>query len=299
MDKELLSKIQRINKQKNVNIFASPKVREWCPYILNIIINQFPKYKIVRNVSLIHNVDIIITHIKHNIEYFSDNAINIVISGENYMTKKKYDISISTLSEFNSYYNIYLPFLYMSLKEHKLSISSNDFINSKNNFCAFMYSYSFKHRLYYFDLVNSYMRVDAMGDSCNNTNISSNRSLYNGDMTFLDEAIQIYKDYKFVLAIENKMIDGYITEKIINPLIAGSIPIYWGTNKIFEFINKDRIIYALDYDNGDELLRKIKEINENDELFDRIVNEPIYCIDKDPEHIFKQYETEISTLFSS
>ena len=31
-------------------------------------------------------------------------------------------------------------------------------------------------------------------------------------MTYLDEAVQLYSDYKFVLALK-KMVNGYVTEK--------------------------------------------------------------------------------------
>ena len=34
--------------------------------------------------------------------------------------------------------------------------------------------------------------------------------------------------YKFTLAFENSRAAGYVTEKLFQPLIAGSLPIYWG-----------------------------------------------------------------------
>ena len=296
MNKELLSKIQNIDKTKTVQIFASSKIRSWCPYLLNIIIQCFPRYKIVKNTALIHNVDIIITHIKHNIEYFSEKAVNIIISGENYTSTYKYDISISTLKHFNSHFNIYLPFMYMSLKEHTLSIEPTDYIKNKTKFCAYMYSYDNQHRVHYFNLFNNYKPVNALGKSCNNTEITSFRNKYDQNMTYLDEAVELYTDYKFVLAIENRMEDGYITEKIINPLISNCIPVYWGSDKIFDFINKDRFIYALDYDDTN-LMNKIKEIDENENMFNEIIRQPIYCKDKTPESVFICFNQQIGELF--
>jgi len=115
-------------------------------------------------------------------------------------------------------------------------------------------------------------------------------------MTYLDEAVQLYSDYKFVLALENKMEHGYVTEKIINPLIANCIPIYWGSNNVFEFINKDRIIYAPDYNDAD-LIKRMKEIDENEDLFNEIVNKPIYCNHKDPETIFNDFTRAMQDYF--
>ncbi|GMI40647.1 hypothetical protein TrCOL_g10021 [Triparma columacea] len=43
-----------------------------------------------------------------------------------------------------------------------------------------------------------------------------------------DDAVEVYRDYAFVVAFENVKEEGYFTEKLINPLLAGSVPIYWG-----------------------------------------------------------------------
>lgn len=296
MNEHLLFKLQNLKNKDKIKIFVAPKALSWCKYFVDIIIQCFSKYEMIRNVNDLSNVDIIITHIKQRTEYYSDNAINIVISGESNSTKHKYDISISTVKDFNSHYNIYLPFLYMSLKEHKCSIKSNDYNKNKTKFCAYMYSGQHQHRVHFFNLFNKYKRVDALGQSCNNTEVDIDRTKYNKDMTYLDEAVQLYSDYKFVLSLENKMIDGYVTEKIINPLIANCVPIYWGSDSVFEFINKDRIIYAIDYDDAD-LMKRIKEIDENEDVFNEIVNKPIYCKDKDPETIFAHFKEEIGKLF--
>lgn len=296
MNRHLLFKLQSLKNKDKVKIFVAPKALSWCKYFVDIIIQCFSKYEMIRNATDLSNADIIITHIKQKTEYHSDNAINIVISGENYSAKHKYDISISTVKDFNSHYNIYLPFLYMSLKEHKCSIEPTDYIKKKTKYCAYMYSASRPHRVHFFNLFNNYKHVNALGQSCNNTEVDTDRTKYNQNMTYLDEAVQLYSDYKFVLALENKMIDGYVTEKIINPLIANCIPVYWGTNEIFKFINKDRIIYALDYDDSG-LMKKIKEIDENEDVFNEIVSRPIYCKDKDPAAIFAHFKEEISKLF--
>ena len=69
--------------------------------------------------------------------------------------------------------------------------------------------------------------VHALGDCSNNTKNDNDKSWYN--------AYNIYKDYSFTLTMENTIADGYITEKIMNAYIAGSVPIYYGTDKIREF----------------------------------------------------------------
>ena len=37
---------------------------------------------------------------------------------------------------------------------------------------------------------------------------------------------------------------GYVTEKIVNAFLAGSIPIYWGSRAVLEIFNPESFIYA-------------------------------------------------------
>lgn len=121
------------------------------------------------------------------------------------------------------------------------------------------------------------------------------KRINNMNITYLDEAVEIYKKYKFVISIENKLDYGYNTEKLINPIIAGSIPIYWGDPEIFYYINKKRVIYALDFKSYEALLKKIIEIDNDDELYQEIINEDVYI--KTPEEIFSNYKKELVNIF--
>jgi hypothetical protein len=40
--------------------------------------------------------------------------------------------------------------------------------------------------------------------------------------------MEFIKDYKFVLSFENSSYPGYTTEKLIEPMLVNSIPVYWG-----------------------------------------------------------------------
>ena len=60
--------------------------------------------------------------------------------------------------------------------------------------------------------------------------------------------------------MENKNQYGYITEKIINPLIAGSIPIYWGCKNIDKYFPKD-CYYNIDIFDENSYEKVIEIIN--------------------------------------
>lgn len=51
------------------------------------------------------------------------------------------------------------------------------------------------------------------------------------------DKIKFLSSYKFSLAMENSNGDGYLSEKILQSYISGTIPIYYGDYLIDEYIN--------------------------------------------------------------
>lgn len=66
------------------------------------------------------------------------------------------------------------------------------------------------------------------------------------------------KDYAFSIVIENSKTDYYFTEKLIDSLITGTVPIYWGCPSIGDFFNIDGFIV---FDSIDELNEKVKNLS--------------------------------------
>ena len=54
------------------------------------------------------------------------------------------------------------------------------------------------------------------------------------------------RDYKFTIAFENESHPGYTTEKIVEPMLAASIPIYWGDPEVARHFDMDGIIACRD-----------------------------------------------------
>lgn len=52
---------------------------------------------------------------------------------------------------------------------------------------------------------------------------------------FNEKYLQFISKYKFVIAFENAICDDYISEKFWRPLIAGAVPIYFGSPTIEVF----------------------------------------------------------------
>jgi len=88
------------------------------------------------------------------------------------------------------------------------------------------------------------------------------------------ELIDVYKDYKFVIAMENSYYDGYVTEKILNAFYSGAIPIYWGSSNINDFFNKKAFINVSDFNTLEECVDYA--INLSDKEIKKMSQEPIY-----------------------
>ena len=81
------------------------------------------------------------------------------------------------------------------------------------------------------------------------------------------ELISVYSQYKFIICFENSKTDGYITEKIFNVFLSGSIPIYDGADNIKDYINSGTFIQ---YDNN--INKKISLLMDNEILYKTITN---------------------------
>lgn len=79
------------------------------------------------------------------------------------------------------------------------------------------------------------------------------------------------KDYHFSFAFENDNYDYIFCEKVTDCFATGTIPIFWGSNKISEFFDPDGIIFfddgfKMDYLTPEFYQSKIKSIRTNFEL---------------------------------
>ena len=91
--------------------------------------------------------------------------------------------------------------------------------------------------------------------------------------------IDSYKDYTFVMAFENGVVDGYITEKIINAFYSGAIPVYYGSSNVSEFFNPKSFINVSNYNSFEDCIKYMLTLT--NEQITNMVNEPIYQSNND------------------
>jgi hypothetical protein len=77
------------------------------------------------------------------------------------------------------------------------------------------------------------------------------------------------------MAVENSSHKGYCTEKIIQAFAAGTIPIYWGDPDIGTYFNEKAFINCHKYESLDDMLKAVKEIDNDDEKYQAMLKEPV------------------------
>ena len=127
-------------------------------------------------------------------------------------------------------------------------------------------------RNYFFEELEKHIAIDYAGAYKNNVpKINAQHSS--------PEFIGFVSQYKIIIAMENSKNKTYITEKILHGFAANTIPVYWGSDNITDYFNKERFINVPSFDTTDiqSAITKIIDVLHNDALYLEIVNKPIYA----------------------
>lgn len=117
-----------------------------------------------------------------------------------------------------------------------------------------------------FHLVNGYKKVDSGGPHLNNIGYVVPRPTR--------DKIEFLKTRKFYLAFENGSYGGYVTEKILHAYYARTVPIYWGSTTLEMDFNPEGVINWHDYRDDKKFMDRIIEVDNNDELYYHMLNQP-------------------------
>jgi hypothetical protein len=204
-----------------------------------------------------------------------------------------YCIGYSHFNYFDRYFKRQ-PYFYKTISNFKNKDFKNirdKVINSpiRKKFCAAVISsnHPISHlRISFINELNKYKKVDMGGIYQNNVGEVKNKTRF-------------LTSYKFSIAMENSEGDGYLSEKIIESFLSGTIPIYYGDYMIDEFINPKSYILIRGEKDFIKKIKYIAKIDRNEELYKSILKENVlindnYKIENDKEykeflyHIFTQ-----------
>ena len=261
-----LSKIKKMNFKMDYNyylkIYVSPLCEEHYINVIKLIFKKLKNYSISKYID--DNCDIIIFSSNEEITLLKT-TLNICFNYNNISIDDDIDISISGSLNNITNYNIYFPYLFLNLwdrKKNGKNIFNNKEYMNKKYFCGYLENNIIINDNIY-EYISKYKSIDKLDEIYNN-------------IKYCDLLVEKYSDYKFILLFENDISYGYISEKIINPILANSIPIYGGNDYIFKYINKKRVINIKDYKNINDLIQHIENIDNNEKLYNSILNEPIF-----------------------
>lgn len=161
---------------------------------------------------------------------------------------------------------------FSELDDSKKDIDAKIILKEKTKFCNFIYSNPKAHpmRDALFYEISKYKKVDSLGMHLKNTEIEDTRNMEGWEKI----SIQLKSKYKFSIAAENAKFVGYTSEKLMTSMMANTIPIYWGNPMVGKWFNEKSFINAMDYDSPGELIDRIKEIDQNDDLYCEIISQP-------------------------
>ncbi|MEG1142772.1 MAG: glycosyltransferase family 10, partial [Clostridia bacterium] len=226
------------------------------------------------------NPDLIIHSVFKNgasVTHYNQNIPRICYIGENikplYKNNTMY-FSYDEESDINVYFpiwqkicmekNEYIPNLYNKIKHSTFEKFCSFVVSNPNNI----------DRNNLFTSLNDYKHVDSLGRFNNNNTLLSK---YTDEDTWHENKINLLRDnkFKFNICFENTYTTGYITEKIMDSFLTGSIPIYKGANDVDKWFNNDSFINCNDYNNED-IIQLIKELDSNESLFNKYYNQPLF-----------------------
>lgn len=194
-------------------------------------------------------------------------GIKVFYTGENILPDyTTCDYSISFVRSDDK--NLYLPLSIIDYKCHSIIPSEKEVLDRK--FCNFVYNQQghytgYRLRKIICELLMKYKHVDCPAKVMNNMTSPKLANRY--DKNWQQSKVEFLRDYKFTIAIENNNFDGYMTEKLLHPLMAGSVPIYWGSAGNTTPFSKDCMICVNDFDEFNDLLEYVKYVDNNDEEY--------------------------------
>jgi len=234
----------------------------------------------------------------HNITKFPyhTDTVNIILDGEPMdlsdvnanliITTKKERLPKAPMPQ------IYLPYFVWAFTEKQMDpdvlIKKPGEVVRKDKFCCFMYSNcdenmdGVRNRRRFLERMNEMTgnRVDNLGKCY------SKKFKPNGSWTSNDD---IYEPYKFVIAFENQRIRGYITEKLIMPMVARAIPIYLGAPDVGDYVNVKSFINVNDFPDFESCIRYVMQVDEDEGLYNSILKQPYFVSNTIDRNLFSLY----------
>lgn len=169
----------------------------------------------------------------------------------------------------------------------------------KQRFCNFIYSNpnAYKMRDLIFSEISKYKRIDSLGKHLNNTRCDRKRS----SADWARESVEMKRPYKFSISVENTLMLGYTTEKIVSSMLADSIAIYYGNPNVGQQFNSKAFINAHDFNTIEELVDRVCEIDNDKNLYCDMLMQSRRTVDQVKECLerYRRFKLNFLNIFAS
>lgn len=211
-------------------------------------------------------------------------AVRIFFTGENIKPNFSYCDYAIGFHHLNDRRYIRFPLflLYGDVNQLLKPIDVDTVFKEKDSFCNFIVSNgNAKERIAFFHQLSEYKKVDSAGKVLNNIGKPLEYA-NNGKLKFI-------KNYKFTIAFENEASPGYTTEKIFEPMLMNSIPIYWGNPTIDKDFNPKSFVNVNEFTSFDEAIKYIIQLDQDEELFKQKLIQPWFNNNELPDTFRSDY----------
>ena len=283
-----LFKIKKKNKKKTIKLYCTDLFNE-NNHKLWIKDKLKDKFYISFDKD---NPDYLIYNVfgKKHLNFINRNVIKIAIYTENKipdLNEVDYAIGHAHINYLDRYFkhSILLWINYKDINKIREQVLN---MPIREKFCSAVISNSIDtdfFRLKFIKELNKYKKVDMGGLYENNI----------GNRT--KDKRKFLSSYKFSIAMENSNGDGYISEKIIDSFISGTIPIYYGDYMVDEYINPKSYILIKGEKDIKEKINLIKLIDNDKEKYRNMLKENVIIDDKFSNKIDKELKLFLSHIF--
>lgn len=222
---------------------------------------------------------------------FYTDCIKIFYSGENIIPDLNlcdYAVCLSDIQAGDRIYHHYLPLYGKGRDAVKFNLTPNELLNRK--FCNFVYSNNicashYRERL--FKELSKYKRIDSGGAFLNNMGGR------------VKDKLLFQREYKFSLAIENSSVRGYTTEKIYEPFLAQSLPVYWGNPNISSDYCPNSFVNLMQFSSVEEAVEEIIRLDKDDTAYLEMVTTPFWPYGNSFEEFYDNEIEKMKAFFRS
>ncbi|KAK5581057.1 hypothetical protein RB653_001085 [Dictyostelium firmibasis] len=134
-----------------------------------------------------------------------------------------------------------------------------------NWFCSSCNPHS--NRNEYVQELMKYIAIDSFGKCLNNMPTSDYLKRGSGDP--FERKKQFITRYRFTIVFENSICKDYVSEKVLDALVSGSVPIFMAHPSTLKYLPYKSFIFVGDFESVEELANYLKYLDQNQEEYNK------------------------------